>query len=236
MNVFRRIAARALLVLGLAITAAMPARAGIPVIDSSNLVQSIQSVLHSITQIENQIQQIVQLQSTLENMSGTRNLGAILNAAGLQNYIPANAQTIIDSINSGGYGSLAGTARALRDASMVYNCLDRTGPEQTRCQAMFAQPYQHKAFMQDALRSASGRLSQINGLLARVNTTTDQKGVQEIQARIAGENALLQHELSQLQAAQHMADAERNVRSSQVLERRLDNLQRTARSWDAPAP
>jgi type IV secretion system protein VirB5 len=208
------------------------AQAGIPVIDAANLMQTIQQVMNDITEIDNQIQQIKQLQSQIDNISGFRGLGSILNSPQLRNYIPANSQATINAITSNGYAGLSPSAKALRDASMVYNCLDKVGPAQTRCQAALAQPYQQKAFMQDALSKASGRIEQINSLLAQVDGTDDPKSVQELQARIEGENALLNHEMSQLQAAQYMAEAERSTQSAGVLERRRDNLRRTFRVAD----
>jgi type IV secretion system protein VirB5 len=79
------------------------------------------------------------------------------------------------------------------------------------------------------LAKASGRISQINSLLAQVDSTDDPKSVQELQARIEGENALLNHEVSQVQGAQYMAEAERNTQAARVYERRLENLKRTSR-------
>ena len=38
------------------------------------------------------------------------------------------------------------------------------------------------------MKSAAGRLSQINALMGQINATADQKAVQEIQARIGAEN------------------------------------------------
>jgi hypothetical protein len=81
---------------------------------------------------------------------------------------------------------------------MIYNCLDRSGAARTSCQATLAQAYQQKALLQDAMQAASGRLSQISSLMSQINATDDQKAVLEIQARIGAENAMLQHEMSQV--------------------------------------
>lgn len=231
-NFLRNAAARFGLALALLVGVQPAAQAGIPVIDGANLAQTIQQVINDLTEIDNQLQQITQLQSQIDNISGFRGLGSILNSPLLRNYVPANSQATVNAITTGGYSGLSPSAKALRDASMVYNCLDKSGAARTRCQATLAQPYQQKAFMQDALSKASGRLAQINSLLAEVDSTDDPKSVQELQARIGGENALLSHEMSQLQAAQYMAEAERNTQASGVLERRRDNLRRAFRVAD----
>jgi type IV secretion system protein VirB5 len=209
-----------------------PVRAGVPVIDPANLVQNIQGVMNSIRQIQHQVDQMLILKSQLQSTMGSRGLGTVMNSPALQNYIPTEAHTVMNAVHSHGYAGLDGAARALRDQSMVYNCADLEGSERTSCQATLAQPYQQKAYMQQVLQSSSGRASQINALLDQVNATADQKGVQEVQARIQGENALLLHELSRLQAAEHLAQANKDVEASQMVEKRLANLSRTNRSWD----
>jgi type IV secretion system protein VirB5 len=205
---------------------------GIPVIDIANLIQTIQQVVNDITKIENQVEQIQQLHGQLNSITGARNLGAILNNPALQNYVPANAYTLVNNVDTAGDAGLTATARALRNASMVYNCLDRIGAARTSCQASLAQPYQQKGMLQDAMRSASGRLAQITSLMAQINATGDQKAVLEIQARIGAENAMLTHELSQIQMLQAMADSEERIARSQDRERQYQMLGRTGRIAD----
>ena len=205
---------------------------GIPVIDSANLVQTIQQVLNDITSIQNQVQQINQLQTQLNSINGVRNLGQVSNSVALQNYVPAEAYAYVNAINTSGYGGLNGTAKTLRDAGMVYNCMDLRGGARTTCQATLAQPYQQKGLLQDAMRSAAGRLTQINALMDQINATSDQKSVQEIQARIGAENALLAHEMSQVQMLQGMADSEERISRSRERERQYQMLGRTGKVSD----
>lgn len=205
---------------------------GIPVIDAANLVQTIQQVMDDVTAIKNQVQQITQLQTQLNSINGIRNLGNVFNNPLLRNYVPPEAYTYLNAVNSGGYSGLNGTAKALRDAGMVYNCLDRAGAARTDCQATLAQPYLQKGLLQDAMKSASGRLSQINSLMDQINATTDQKSVQEIQARIGAENALLAHEVSQVQMLQGMADSEERIARSRERERQYEMLGRAGRIAD----
>jgi type IV secretion system protein VirB5 len=48
---------------------------GIPVIDAANLVQAVQQVVHDITQINNQVQQILRLQQQLDSINGSATSG-----------------------------------------------------------------------------------------------------------------------------------------------------------------
>ena len=205
---------------------------GIPVIDAANLLQTLQQVRADITKITNQVQQIVQLQKQIESLSGIRNLGDVFNNPLLRNYVPAEAYTVLNAVNTGGYAGLKGSAKALRDLGMIYNCLDRAGDDRKRCQAELAQPYQHKGLLQDAMKSAAGRLGQIQALMGQINATRDQKAVQEIQARIGAENALLAHEMSQVQMLQGMADSEERIARSRERERQQEMLSRTGKVSD----
>jgi type IV secretion system protein VirB5 len=66
----------------------------------------------------------------------------------------------------------------------------------------------------------------------QINQTTDQKAVQEIQARIGAENALLAHEATQIQMLQGMADSEERIVRSRDRERQYQMLGRTGRIAD----
>ena len=205
---------------------------GIPVIDIANLIQTITQVLNDITKIANQVEQIEALQQQLSSINGMRNLGNVFDSSALKNYVPANAYTTVNAIDTSGYGGLTATSKTLRDAQMLYNCLDRAGSARTECQASLAQPYQQKGLLQDAMKAASGRLDQIKSLMTQINGTSDQKAVLEIQARIGAENAMLAHEMSQVQMLVGMADSEERIARSRDRERQSEMLNRTGKISD----
>jgi type IV secretion system protein VirB5 len=213
--------------------ASSPVRAGIPVIDVAAIVQAVQGVMNSITQIENQYQQIIGQGQQIESISNARSLGDVLNNPALQNYVPREASTMVRSLESGGYGTLGGASKTLRDAQMIYNCLDvDDAGKRTNCQSTLAKPYQQKAFMEDALAKAKDRASQINGLMRRAGATTDQKEIQEVSARIGAENALLQHEVSQIELMRGLAEADQRVADSRAREGQLEQASRNRRLVD----
>ncbi|MEP6876323.1 MAG: type IV secretion system protein [Burkholderiales bacterium] len=205
---------------------------GIPVIDIANLIQTITQVLNDITKIANQVEQIAALQQQLSSINGTRNLGNVFDSSALRNYVPANAYTMVNAIDTSGYGGLTATSKTLRDAQMLYNCLDRAGSARTECQASLAQPYQQKGLLQDAMKAASGRLDQIKSLMTQINGTSDQKAILEIQARVGAENAMLAHEMSQVQMLVGMADSEERIARSRDRERQAEMLNRTGKISD----
>ena len=208
------------------------ANAGIPVIDVAAIVQAVQEVMQSVQQIQNQIRQIQQLQSQLDAVTGARNLGDILNNPALQNYIPANATQLVGNVQSNGYAGLTDAARTLRNAQMTYNCLNLAGNERTQCQASLAMPYQQQAFMQDAMDASRARIAQIQSLMRQINATPDAKAVAEIQARIEAENAMLQHQQTQINLIRGMAEADARVAESRAKEAQLQQASRTGRLED----
>ncbi len=213
--------------------ASAPARAGIPVIDVAAIIQAVLDVMNGISQIENQYQQIVGLGQQIESISNARSLGDVLNNPALQNYVPREANTMVRSLESGGYGTLAGASKTLRDAQMTYNCMDvDDAGKRTNCQSTLAKPYQQKAFMEDALSKAKDRVAQINSLMRRAGATTDQKEIQEVTARIGAENALLQHEVSQIELMRGLAEADQRVADSRAREGQLEQASRNRRLAD----
>jgi len=213
--------------------ASAPARAGIPVIDVAAIVQAMLDVLNGITQVENQYQQIVGLERQVQSTSNARSLGDVLNNAALHNYVPREAGTLVRRLETGGYSTLNGTSKALRDAQMTYNCMDvDDGGQRMNCQSSLAKPYQQKAFMEDALSKSRDRVAQINSLMRRAGVTTDQKEIQEVSARIGAENALLQHEVSQIELMRGLAEADQRVADSRAREGQLEQASRNRRLAD----
>lgn len=216
---------------------AVPARAGIPVIDVASLVQSVLEVMQSmtqitnqLTQIQNQYQQIQQMTDQLDSINGLRGLLNVANNPQYRDYIPQGASQTLQGIDLNGYSGLTGAAKASRDAGMVYNCLEYTNTsERNSCQAQLAQPYQLKQFVTDAMQRASQRMNQIEQLRTSAASASDQKAIQEAQARIGVEQAMLLHELSTAQMLANRLKAEEGVAISRSRERVAEQATKTTR-------
>jgi len=213
--------------------ASAPARAGMPVIDIANLIQSILNVLDQATSLENEASQIEQLGQQLRSINGVRGLANAANSPLLHDYIPPAAPGILRDVENLGTSGLAGTGRVLRDARRIYDCENvQPGPQQAQCQAQLALPYQQKGFLQDASEVAARRMDQIDALMQQAATADDPKAAQEIQARLAGEAAMIGHEstLIQIQAAQ--AQAEDRISASRAAEAMQQTTARSGRLAD----
>jgi type IV secretion system protein VirB5 len=218
-----------------ALLGSQAANAGIPVIDAANLTQAIQQVVawsqqyeqmvQSIQQLENQYNQAVQ---QYQSLTGIRGLGDILNNPALQQVVPPDVANVYSSINNGGFSGLTSAAKSLRNATAIYNCEDRTGQDQTLCQAALDSNSQAQAYQQNALALLTQRVSQVQSLMDQINTTQDPKAIAELQARLQAENTQVTNDSNRVALMQQMAQAQQAAADQALRERWLRAYSSTA--------
>lgn len=199
----------------IALLAALPAVASaqIPVTDvamntqtMSNQIQNIAKYIEMIQQYKTQIDQMKQ---QYDSLTGVRNLGQILDNPALKNYLPTEWQDVYTRVQNGGYKGLTGSAQAIRDANKLFDaCATKEGSDRQVCERAASKAAQDKAFASSAFDKAKNRLSQIEGLMRQINSTSDPKAIAELQGRIAAEQAAIQNEQTKLQMYQMIAQAE----------------------------
>ncbi len=148
--------------------------AGIPVFDGAGVAQAMQQVVHMKEQIDNQINQINQLKSQVKAMTGTRNLGNILQNT-VKDQVPDEWNSIYNSsvtltqknsVSSAKYNPSAGQDNLLK----VFDLSQKTFKETKR------------------------RLENIDGLMRQIDQTQDMKAAADLQNRLAGEQAIIQNQ------------------------------------------
>ncbi|CAH0356074.1 P-type DNA transfer protein VirB5 [Aquabacterium sp. CECT 9606] len=204
------------------------AHAGIPVIDAANLAQSIQQVIAWANQYQQMVQQYQQLNQQYNSLVGSRGLGDIMNNQLLQNVVPTDVTTLLNSVNSGGYNSLTGAAQTLRQGVMIYNCGDRTGEAKQTCEAALNANAQVQSLQQTAMGLITQRVQQIQSLQSQINTTQDPKAIAELQARIAAENTQVSNDANRLAVMQANAQSAKEAADQAIKERGLKMLASTA--------
>jgi type IV secretion system protein VirB5 len=209
------------------------ANAQIPVTDGASIAQDIMSQVETMAkwkeQYDQMTQQIDQLKQQYQAITGTRGLGDILNNPSLSSYLPAEWQQVYNQVRQGGYAGLTGSARSIFDQAKVFErCGSLRGSEKIICESDSAKSSQDLAFANEAYDNATRRLDQINGLMRRINSTTDQKAIAELQARIASEQNAIQNEATKLQMFSVVAQANDRM----IQERRSQEF---TRSNQAPA-
>lgn len=200
------------------------ANAQIPVTDAASIATEVMNHVEDIAKYVEQISQLKaqldQMKQQYEALTGSRNLGAILNDPRFKDYLPTDWQGVYDSVRSGGYAGLSGPAKAIYDAAKKFDACAhlKDSIEQTACQAKAVKGAQDKAFSVAAFDTAKDRLTQIEQLMNRINSTDDPKAIAEIQARIASEQAMIQNEATKLQMFQMIAAADEQIQRQQQRE------------------
>ncbi len=214
---------RALVTMGGIAFACAVRAGGIPVFDASSFGQMVMSVkaLHD---------QLTQLQATYQAVSGTRNLGSLLYDPTLKKYLPADWAKVYDTATAGGYAGISGPLRAVQDRERLpgtVNDAQASIAARSRTTAMT-----DKAVGLQGFDGARARLAQIEQLMRQINLTHDAKGVQEIQARIAVEQAAVQNETTKLQLVAMLQRAEERL----VEQQKSDLAQRILSSSNRGMP
>ncbi|WP_248345817.1 P-type DNA transfer protein VirB5 [Anaeromyxobacter paludicola] len=185
-----------------ALAAGRAGAAGMPVFDASTFGQMTLSV-------QTLGDQLNQLQAAYAAVSGTRNLGEILYDPALREALPSDWAHVYDGAMAGGYAGISGSLRSIQAA-------ERLPDSTTAAQAGIAARSRSAAATDKAvgLRAYDGaraRLSQIEQLMRRINTTKDPKGIQELHARLAVEQAAVQNEATKLQLVAMLQRAEEKL-------------------------
>lgn len=163
--------------------------------------------------------QVTQLKNTYDSLTGSRDLGTIMNNPALRNYLPQDWQKVYDSVKQGGYSGLSGTAQGIYNQNKVFDgCANLTDDQRTACEASAVKPSQDKGFALDAYDAANSRIDQIEQLMGQINQTQDPKAIAELQARIAAEQANIQNEQTKMQLYAMVADAEDRVQKQRKRE------------------
>lgn len=195
-----------------------PAQAQIPVIDIASLTQLIAQIQTLEQQLATARGQLTQAQSTYQSMTGQRGMQQLL-AGTPRNYLPGNWPAVQGVLGgAGGYPALsqsvagAVTSNALLSPAQLAAL---SPPAAAQLQAQRNSVALLEGISHTALGNASGRFAGLQTLIDAIGRTPDEKGVLELQARIAAEEGMLTNEHSKLLdlyqagAAQSLANAQR---------------------------
>jgi type IV secretion system protein VirB5 len=193
-----------------------------------NFAQMLKDYAMMVDQLNQMKQQFSQMEKDYKSVTGSRNLGDILNSPEFKQYLPDDWQDIYSNIRNNGYDGLSGAAKALRDASKVFDSCSyiNDATEKRICEAQSIQAAQDQTFANDAYKKSTGRVQQIESLMTEINRTSDPKAIAELSARIQAEQALIQNEQTKLAMYQESSKAEKQLLEQQAMEvmsKRLNN-------------
>uniref|UniRef100_UPI00402BB955 type IV secretion system protein n=1 Tax=Methylomonas sp. SPW-1 TaxID=3438877 RepID=UPI00402BB955 len=167
-----------------------------------------------INQLNNLVQQLQQLQqtyqmvtSTYNSMTGNRGFGSVLPLTNLaRNYLPANTGDMLDVINGASvtYNNMSGMVQNFTNQNAVLSPgalanLHMTASQLQQFTAQRKNIATVQATATQSMDAASNRFNYIQQLMNEVSHTNDPKGIAELQARIAGEQTMLQNDQTKMQ-------------------------------------
>jgi type IV secretion system protein VirB5 len=194
------------------------ARAQFAVIDVASLSQLISEVQVLEQQLATARGQLTQAETEYQSITGARGMGRLLTGTA-RNYLPPDWATL--------QGALQGSARYPRLAADLQSAVNAAGVLSIQqlaalspaASAQLQQRRQTVALLQslshESLANSSSRFAAVQELIDAIAQASDQKAILELQARIAGEEDMLQNEHTKLQVlyqgvqAQDWANAQR---------------------------
>lgn len=142
---------------------------GIPTVDGLAAANAIKQFIQMKEQIENQLAQLEQLKSQAKAMTGSRNMGDLLEDT-VQSQIPSEWQSIYDSVKNTDYKNVISGKQY--DAETSLKLLANS-----------------KEFSEKAFDELKTQLSNIEKLRSQINSTKDIKAAADLQNIIATEQA-----------------------------------------------
>lgn len=202
---------RSMLLNGLILFTVLPVRAGIPVIDTSNLAQAIQQVAAWNQQYNQMILQLNQLTSMKEKLDGARSLGTVLNNPSINSQLPLEMQNTAAMMANP--SALSSSAASLSSVMSTFGIAPGAAATTGQGNADLLLK------MQAILTAAQVRQTQIGQLATRVDTTADAKESLDLINRNSLENATLNNQVMQTMAtieAGRQQERLRQIASDQV--------------------
>ncbi|RZL85523.1 MAG: P-type DNA transfer protein VirB5 [Variovorax sp.] len=221
------------------------ARAGIPVIDLAaiaNLTQQLAAWQQQLSAMQRQYDQIQQsrqqLQQTFSSMTGSRGMEQLLPTPDLvRNYLPPSYSELMSTVNgaSMNYSGLANQVQSIMRANAVLSGT-QMGALSPEMRQVVEQGRQASAMLngmtQGAYQNTSQRFSALQQLINRIGTAQDPKAIQDLQARIQAEQAMLTNEQTKLQGLYELARSEELAQQQRIRERTMSDIG-TVRSMSA---
>jgi type IV secretion system protein VirB5 len=190
----------------LAVGVALSAHAqGIPTIDGTSIAQRV-------LLIENTIEQLQQMKTQVQMLSGNLGVGLIMNSPQLRAYLPDQWEQIYQNSQNGNLQGLTGATTSIMQQEGLLNAANAPTSGQQRINATLAS---NKAMAQQAYDASIQRLTNIVNLLQQSNLTQSASQKADIQNRLQGELAMVQNEQTRLNLMTTLQKAESDLAERQ---------------------
>jgi type IV secretion system protein VirB5 len=175
----------------LMLTLAPKAHAQWAVVDVGAIAKLVQQITVMQQQLQTAENQFNQAQQQFQSMTGGRGMEQLLSNT-VRNYLPSDWQTLQTTLVG---LDAAEQGNAVLSPAMVAQL---SAPEQQQLANARRNAAVLQVASQQALQVTSDRFASLQQLINAIPTATDQKGILDLQARIAAEQAMLQNEQTKL--------------------------------------
>ncbi|MNL19349.1 Type IV secretion system protein virB5 precursor [compost metagenome] len=149
----------------------------------------------------------------LEALTGTRNLGDILNNPAIRDALPADARDILRASN-GGLGALSGVVERIeREEQLTGNYEQDKKNLDARADKLAVRS---QAMMEQTQKAMTARVKQVDQLQAKINQTQDPKAISDLQARLLVEQANIQADQTRADVLTRQIEAEQALMEKQA--------------------
>lgn len=193
---------------------------GIPVVDAAAIAQDAANFAKEMLEMANQLNtlksQLDQQLKQYESMTGDRGMGQLLDGQ-VRNYLPENWQSVMDILDTpSGYSGISSNIQRYIDENKIISDQDmQSMPQKTQIllekkRKLYAL---NKSMSVEVYNKSSERVALLQQLTDKIGSSTDQKAILDLQARIQSEQTQLANEAAKLQAlSQQLVNEDRNFR------------------------
>ena len=199
-----------------------PAHAQFAVIDVASLAQLVQEVKQLEQQVATAQSQLSQAQSEYAAITGNRGMQNLLSGTN-RNYLPTDWAQLSQVMggSSGSYPTMAASVSGLVSTNAILTpaqVATLSPSEQARLTAARQNAALLQATSRTALANSSDRFASLQQLIGAIGSAADQKASLDLNARIAGEEAMLQNEHNKLAALYQLAQSQEWASTQQARE------------------
>jgi type IV secretion system protein VirB5 len=194
------------------------AQAQFAVIDVAALAQLIQQVQQMEQALQTAQNELTQVQQTYQSMTGSRGMQNLLSGIN-RNYLPPTWPQLPTALAA----PMATTVSA--NAVLTPAQVAALSPaEQQLLNGARGNAALLQVATQEAYANSSNRFASIQQLINAIGSTTDQKGILELQARVQAEQGMLQNESTKLQVLYQAAQAQEWARRQRTHEQAIADV------------
>jgi type IV secretion system protein VirB5 len=153
----------------------------------------------------------------------------------VRNYLPSDWPTLLATVDglSRSYGALATQLNLALRANAILSSAQiaqLSQQEQAELQSRRNTAAMLQATSQQALQTSSQRFASLQQLISAIRSATDEKGILDLQARIAAEQGMLVNEQTKVQTLNQTLEAEERARQQRAPELSIANFGSLRRS------